>query len=251
MASNSQAATSKWQDLGGGEVRLVASLDPASNKVSGIIEVKLKPGWSTYWRYPGSSGIPPEFDFTRSVNFENQTVDYPAPANIQNEYGSYAGYKKRVAFPFEGTFGDAATGNITLDLLIGVCEEICIPAQAEMSIDMKRLTQSDPAAKQAISFARLLVPKWTEAENLIISVRQMQPKTLRIEIAHPSRFGKPDLFVEGPQNWYLQPAELLSQSETSARFELDISRIPNGANPEDETLHYTLVFGQKGIETRR
>ena len=27
------------------------------------IEIRLKPGWHTYWRYPGDAGVPPRFDF--------------------------------------------------------------------------------------------------------------------------------------------------------------------------------------------
>jgi DsbC/DsbD-like thiol-disulfide interchange protein len=27
------------------------------------VEIKMQPGWKTYWRYPGDSGVPPAFDF--------------------------------------------------------------------------------------------------------------------------------------------------------------------------------------------
>ena len=27
------------------------------------LQMELKPGWHTYWRYPGASGLVPEFDF--------------------------------------------------------------------------------------------------------------------------------------------------------------------------------------------
>ena len=29
------------------------------------IEIKMQPGWKTYWRYPGDSGVPPQLRFFR------------------------------------------------------------------------------------------------------------------------------------------------------------------------------------------
>ena len=44
------------------------------------IELTLQPGWKTYWRYPGDSGIPPRFDFSGSTNVQSATVAWPACA---------------------------------------------------------------------------------------------------------------------------------------------------------------------------
>ena len=38
------------------------------------VEIKLKPGWKTYWRYPGDSGVPPVLDFSESQNVKSVTV---------------------------------------------------------------------------------------------------------------------------------------------------------------------------------
>ena len=57
------SASSDWEDLGGGKARLVAELDPVSGEIHGVVEFDLDEGWKTYWRQPGGSGIPPEFDF--------------------------------------------------------------------------------------------------------------------------------------------------------------------------------------------
>ena len=43
------------------------------------VEIKLQPGWKTYWRYPGDSGVPPVFDFSASENVKTVTVLYPTP----------------------------------------------------------------------------------------------------------------------------------------------------------------------------
>src|SRR5260221_13374208 len=41
------------------------------------VEIKLNPGWKTYWRYPGDSGVPPTFDFSKSENVKAATVLFP------------------------------------------------------------------------------------------------------------------------------------------------------------------------------
>ncbi len=63
------------------------------------IEIKLQPGWKTYWRYPGDSGVPPQFDFAGSENLASAEVLYPAPHSFKDEAGTSIGYKETVVFP--------------------------------------------------------------------------------------------------------------------------------------------------------
>lgn len=245
------AASSKWQDLGGGKARLLANLDPATNKVSGVIEVLLEKGWSTYWRYPGSSGIPPQFDFSRSIAFSAGEVKFPAPQLITQEYGTYAGYKNKVMFPFEGELLTTGTAEINLNLLIGVCSEVCIPATAEIKINSDELFQSDPMTVQAVSFANIAVPAKRNAHDILLSREQVDENTLYVKIKHKKSFGPPSLFVEGPSEWYLLPAELMSLDEDVAVFKLDTSRAPKGTDIMAQELRYTIVTGRSSIEIQR
>ncbi len=248
---NTQAASSEWQDLGGGKVRLLAHLDPTTNKVSGAIEIILDKGWSTYWRYPGSSGIPPQFDFSKSFAFSLGSVQFPTPKLITQEYGSYAGYKNKIMFPFVGELLATGSAEINLNLLIGVCSEVCIPATAQLSIKNSQLLQSDPQVIKAVSFAKIAVPVIKNAEDILISREQINENTLYIKTKHKKSYGKPSMFVEGPADWYLTPAELVSQEENFAVFKLDVSRAPKGTHIFAHKLRYTIVTGSSGIEIQR
>lgn len=250
LSFDADAASTQWEDLGGGKARLVASLDPKTNEISGVIEVKLEPGWSTYWRYPGSSGIPPLFNFSNSKGFKLDNVKFPVP-KIQESYDiKYAGYKKQVSFPFEGNLLGNSQGDINLDLLIGVCSEICVPAKAAFNIPARDLLRSDPLATQVITLASLTLPK-KAPEGAIVSVENDNNKALMITVKHNKEFGKPDLFVEGPSNWYLKPAKLMRQDDDSALFSLDLSLAPKDINPLESKLRYTLVTGSTGVEIER
>jgi len=250
FALDSEAASSKWEDLGGGKARLVATLDPQTNIVSGLVEVKLEPGWSTYWRYPGSSGIPPLFDFSSSQSFELDGVQFPVPKTLESYDVKYAGYKKQVSFPFAGNLLANNQGKIKLNLTIGVCSEICIPAKAKLDIPVRELFRTDPRAIQAITLASLSLPK-KAADDMIVSVKNDNNKALMITVKHNKDFGQPNLFVEGPSDWYLKPAKLMHQDDSSAVFNLDIRHAPKDINPLEEKLRYTLVTGSTGIEIER
>ena len=39
---------------------------PERNGCGAGVEIRLDPGWKTYWRYPGDSGVPPALDFAGS-----------------------------------------------------------------------------------------------------------------------------------------------------------------------------------------
>jgi DsbC/DsbD-like thiol-disulfide interchange protein len=157
LIGKASAASSDWQDLGGGKARIFASKDPITNIVDGVIEVKLDKGWKTYWRSPGGSGIPPEFNFDGSNAFSLTHVTFPVPEWIELNGAAFFGYKDHVSFVFSGMAEDFST-SINLDMLIGVCEEICIPATANMSLTSEALNSSDPQVPIRISLAKSKLP---------------------------------------------------------------------------------------------
>src|SRR4029077_13588186 len=79
------ADSSAWDGNQRAAVRLIAG---ASRSEAGAtihragVEIRLAPGWKTYWRYPGDSGLPPRFDFSKSQNVKSITVRWPAPQRL-------------------------------------------------------------------------------------------------------------------------------------------------------------------------
>src|SRR4051794_20915132 len=80
-------------------VRLLAG-SRSGGVLLGGIAFKLQPGWHTYWRNPGDSGVPPRFDFAKSDNVEAVTVLWPAPTRFDDGAGGTAlGYVRQVLMP--------------------------------------------------------------------------------------------------------------------------------------------------------
>src|ERR1700741_106652 len=101
LATAARAADeSAWSE----DTRSAARLISGTNKnrdanLRAGVEIKMQPGWKTYWRYPGDSGVPPHFDFSGSENLKTATVLYPAPHLFTDETGQSLGYKENANFP--------------------------------------------------------------------------------------------------------------------------------------------------------
>src|SRR5438876_9098309 len=122
---------SPWQRDAHSAVRLLAGSRSGAVLLGGIA-IQLQPGWHTYWRTPGDSGVPPRFDFSKSDNVEAVTVLWPAPHKFDDGAGGTSlGYKHQIVLPLR----IVAKNNdkpVTLraHLSYAVCDKLCIPVEA-------------------------------------------------------------------------------------------------------------------------
>src|ERR1700728_3549890 len=90
---------SPWQQDGHSATRLLAGSRSGAVLLGGIA-FQLQPGWKTYWRTPGDSGMPPRFDFSKSENIEAVTILWPAPMKFDDGAGgSSLGYHDQIVLP--------------------------------------------------------------------------------------------------------------------------------------------------------
>ena len=112
------------------EVSLLQGWALDNGNYMAALHVKLAPGWHTYWRAPGAAGIPPQFDWSGSKNVANVQFHWPVP-NIYEQNGmQYLGYEDELVLPIEFTPNNA--GNVTIKggVMMGVCEDVCVPYNA-------------------------------------------------------------------------------------------------------------------------
>ncbi len=116
----------------------VARILPGWRDADGIhyaaLEVILSPGWKTYWRAPGDAGIPPDFNWSGSVNLRSVGVAFPVPDVMDQNGFRSIGYHDRMVLPLALAPQDASE-NIRLsgEIQIGVCEEICVPVTLKVN----------------------------------------------------------------------------------------------------------------------
>lgn len=135
LVPTAQAADSLWVDKKPARWRLIAA--EYDGKAYAALQIELKPGWHTYWRVPGASGIAPEFDFADSKSLAVGTPVFPAPYFFDDGVGGYYGYAVATGFVFPLDFkNDKATLNLTA--LIGVCREVCVPFDIDAGLMLER-----------------------------------------------------------------------------------------------------------------
>ncbi len=94
----------------------------------------MQPGWKTYWRYPGDSGVPPRFDFSGSENLKDAKVLFPAPHLFTDETGHSLGYKNSAIFPLVITPQQPGKPvRLRMKIDYAVCEKLCVPAEGAPS----------------------------------------------------------------------------------------------------------------------
>ena len=242
---------SPWQRDTYSAVRLLAG-SRSGNVLLGGIAIQLAPGWKTYWRMAGDSGVPPRFDFSRSENVETVTVLWPAPVKFDDGAGgSSLGYKKQVVLPLR----IVAKNNdkpVTLRAQISyaVCDKICIPVDAT-----SELTFASVASTEDGNLAAALdtVPKPANVGDLlpmtVRGIRRDGDKTVQVDVSAPDA-KVVNLFVEGPTpEWALPIPKLVGDSPPGLkRFVFELDGLPPGAKAEGAALKLTLVGTDRAYE---
>ena len=148
---------SPWLKDSHSAVRLLAGSRSGAVLLGGIA-FQLQPGWNTYWRTPGDSGVPPRFDFSKSDNIEAVTILWPAPTKFADGAGGTSlGYQKQVVLPLR-IVAKNADKPVTLraDINYAVCEKLCIPVEASAELAFTSVASTEDSA---LSAALDTVPK--------------------------------------------------------------------------------------------
>src|SRR5277367_515584 len=201
---------SPWQRSDHAAVRLLAGSRSGSVLLGGIA-FQLQPGWKTYWRTPGDSGVPPRFDFSKSDNVEAVTVLWPAPTKFDDGAGGHSlGYHNQIVLPLR-IVAKNPDKPVTLRAAINyaVCEKLCIPVEANAELTFASVASTEDSAL----FAALdTVPKPANIGDpnplTIRDVRRDGKTAVVVDVAAPEA-STVSLFVEGPTpDWSLPVPKL-------------------------------------------
>ncbi len=248
------ADASAWsQDLKSA-VRLIAGASTAGDAaLRAGVEVKMQPGWHTYWRYPGDAGVPPRFDFSGSDNVRSAKVRYPAPVLFKDGGGQSIGYSDSVIFPVQVVPRDAGKPVILrLKLDYAVCEKLCIPAEARAELP---LTAGPSANDILLVAAEAKVPAPVAAAELELTAKRVNDAAkplVAVDLKTPSG-GQALVFVEGPSAEWALPIPKPAQGAPAGRqhFGFELDGLPPGVSPKGAfELTFTVVEGGRAVEIK-
>lgn len=232
------ASSSEWFKNEGGQVRLVTRGKPdAQGRIQGLLEIQLEPGWKTYWRDPGGSGVPPQIDISRSTNISAAELSFPAPQRHDDGYGAWAGYDRSVSFPIVFTTASDGASSVNADIFLGMCKTMCIPVQMALALD----PASDPDNVKdaaAVNAGLAALPR-VSGPDFGAAALPGDAQTLKVEAVAPGDPSTVDLFVAGESGYMFGTPER-SQQAGKLVFSIPILERP-AATPKGPGLHYTLT----------
>jgi DsbC/DsbD-like thiol-disulfide interchange protein len=242
---------SPWQKAAHAAVRLLAGSRSGSVLLGGIA-VQLDPGWKTYWRTSGDSGVPPRFDFSKSENVEAVTVLWPAPMKFDDGAGGFSlGYHDQVVLPLRIVpKNNDRPVTLRAEINYAVCEKLCIPVEASTELTFASVASTEDNAL----FAALdTVPKPASVGDpnplTIRDVKREGKSMVLVDVLSPDA-RTVNLFVEGPTpDWGLPVPKLLEHGPGGVkRFSFELDGVPPGTNPDGAALKLTLVGGDQSYE---
>jgi DsbC/DsbD-like thiol-disulfide interchange protein len=233
---------SAWSDDLSSAMRLIAGSGKGAPLHAGV-EIQLQPGWHTYWRYPGDSGVPPQFDFSGSDNLKSAKVLYPTPQLHKDESGQTIVYDRDVIFPVEVTPQDSAKPvHLHVALNYAVCAKMCVPAKGKADLVLR----SGSGANPTLQAAQARVPRKLTAAAAGLSIKRSSggaKPQVTVDLPAPAQ-GPVTVFVEGPTaEWALPIPKPAAQSPSGQReFTFALDGLPPGTDPSKPAdLTFTVV----------
>ncbi len=263
LGRTADAAASSWGRAEMVEARLISAVDATGSgaTVPLGLQVRLWPGWKTYWRSPGDAGLAPRIDWTGSDNLAGADIAWPAPSRFSLFGLETFGYEGELVLPLTARLvklGERLDLRATLDLL--VCHDICVPAHFDLALTLPAGPAGPSVESALVAEALGKVPGDGAATGLFLHALRDATGSggpaVELEATSQIPFVAPDLLIEGEPGQAFRPPEIsfdLGRRALTARLEM--LPPPAGAAKftgfAGQVLTVTLIDGPRTLEAHR
>ena len=127
----------------GSQVSLILSHDTIQpgTQLTAYFNIKLQPGWYTYWQNPGKIGTPLSLNWQLPPKITNQLIQWPTPTLIQNNnYISY-GFKNQLLVTIPLTIDPSIPYSSSVPIAVTAhwleCkDDLCVPKTQTLETDI-------------------------------------------------------------------------------------------------------------------
>ncbi len=253
LASPAEAGSSPWHEAMGGKIRLITAGGSANEDGSLLagLEIRPDPGWKTYWRFPGDSGLGTQADFAGSENLATAQMAFPAPARHVDPYSVTIGYEGPTVLPILVHPQSAeAPVSLTANVTMGLCKQVCVPVMTQLQVELTPGAPADAPQAASIRAALAKLPQLAQPGDPLsvsrVSVEGGAAPVLKMTAQLSDPDAPFDLFVEGPEGSYLSVPTLETQDGDRAFFSLSLDGLASADGKA--LLRLTLVNGDKAAD---
>jgi thiol:disulfide interchange protein DsbD len=190
------ASAAGAQPFGTSHVRPVLAAEtqgaaPGSTVYVAVIQT-IDAGWHTYWKNPGDAGEPTRIDWTLPAGWKAGDMVWPAPKRLPVGPLMNYGFENQaiLATPIEvpATATPGQTAHIAAKVAMLVCADVCVPQDAQLSLDLPVVAgaaPADPTWGAPIARALAAAPK----EAGLAATYQLAGGALKVAVAGPQLAG--------------------------------------------------------------
>jgi DsbC/DsbD-like thiol-disulfide interchange protein len=143
------------------------------------ISFTMNPGWHTYWKNPGDSGLPTKITWSLPQGFKAGDTQWPYPEKFKSDHITSYGYMEEIYLLTEIQVPQTLRSGSLVEIKALVvwleCNEICIPGKAELTLTLPvkdKIPKQDNRWIKQFALARKNLP--FSSSNWQISARDNQ-----------------------------------------------------------------------------
>ncbi len=252
------SAEMSWVKDAYSKARLVSGAveEGGKEEILAGVQIRLSPGWKTYWRNPGDSGVPPSFDWSGSKNLKSAEVLYPVPHRFSDAGGTAIGYSDEVVFPVRVTPERAGEPvELKLSLSYGVCKTLCVPSEESLTLELPPQGEGGKGEHLLIQRYADLVPTPVE-KGALPALGTVEEKldasrpAIVIGTEFPDGATGIDLFAEAGDDAFVPVPKPVGEPDGGKQnFAIQFSSAAEAAALKGKTLTLTLVWDGGGRQT--
>jgi DsbC/DsbD-like thiol-disulfide interchange protein len=250
IAPAANAAQSQWVQSEGGQVRIVADRPEPDGTIPAILDIRLKPGWKTYWIEPGASGIPPQITIDPRDGISFSGLRFPAPKAFHDGIASYTGYDRSVAFPLSLKREKAGDLSLKASVFLGICKDICIPVQADLHLSLPEELAENPLDQARIDDAIAALPMQpSDTFKVTAASFDAAEKRLHLSLVTPVAAMHTEFFLSGPPGYSFGKPENVTTENGKLTAEIRV-RVPAKAGAlKSGSVQLVARAGEQSMET--